>query len=393
VRQCTAFDLCIPKVDVAATDDEDTARWKGHPDRLVDLEQFALDAIRPPLDEVAVPVGARTHRFAADEVAAWLDVAKAGIVPVNQRRQRVRVLAERELRRRSGGDEAWRQAAPLKAALSKAWPTQQPAKLVDRLLLAAGHGPGGRRRSWTSADQYLIDEANTLLNGTPFVYGHVVVDEAQDHSAVALRVIGRRTPAGSCTLVGDVAQSTTPAGQESWEDVFEHLGSSGVIADLTIGYRVPEPILSVANRLLPMTGVDATESRSVRRDGDPPGTRLVDGSALLTEVAEAVAEVKHRHRLTGVVAPSELHADLGVALATAGFVMVDHVHELARNEVPVFSAETVKGLEFDGVVVVEPHVILGDSKRGARLMYVAMTRAVQELMFVSTEPLPDVLTS
>ena len=86
-------------------------------------------------------------------------------------------------------------------------------RLVDRML----PGPSGKRRVWTAADQFLVDEANTLLNGTPFTYGHVVVDEAQDHSAVALRVIGRRSPSGSMTLVGDVAQSTTPAGQESWQ--------------------------------------------------------------------------------------------------------------------------------------------------------------------------------
>ena len=87
---------------------------------------------------------------------------------------------------------------------------------------------------------------------------------------MALRVIGRRSPAGSITMVGDVAQSTTPAGQERWADVFAHLGATGSVADLTIGYRVPEPILDVANRLLPLTGVDAVASRSVRAEGEPP---------------------------------------------------------------------------------------------------------------------------
>ena len=113
----------------------------------------------------------------------------------------------------------WSEAGPLRKALDAAWPTQQPIRLVDRLL----PGPRGRRRAWTAADQLLVDEANSILNGPPATYGHVVVDEAQDHSAVALRVIGRRSPAASMTLVGDVAQSTTPAGQERWIDVFGHL--------------------------------------------------------------------------------------------------------------------------------------------------------------------------
>jgi DNA helicase IV len=247
---------------------------------------------------------------------------------------------------------------------------------------------------WTAADQYLIDEANTLLNGTPFTYAHVVVDEAQDHSAVALRVIGRRSPAGSLTLVGDVAQSTTPAGQERWIDVFAHLGAKGVegvVADLTIGYRVPEPILEVANRLLPLTGVDATASRSVRGEGDPPTWHRFEPTALFEGTAELVAQVKHRHKLTGVVAPLALHESISQALGQAGLVAVDHVHELGHDDVPLFGPEAVKGLEFDGVVVVNPHDILGDTNRGARLLYVAMTRAVQELAFATTAARPAVI--
>jgi superfamily I DNA/RNA helicase len=103
--------------------------------------------------------------------------------------------------------------------------------------------------------------------------------------------------------------------------------------------------------------------------------------------------VKHRHRLTGVVAPVRRHAELASALAAAGLVAVDHVHQLGHDDVPLFGPEQVKGLEFDGVVVVNPHEILGaDGARGARLLYVAMTRAVQELAFVSDASPPDVVS-
>jgi DNA helicase IV len=387
VRQCTALDLCVPKVPITAVDDPATARWKGAADRLDELAAAARAAITPPDGDVAVPIGARTVVFTRDEVAGWLDAAVDGTTPMNQRRERLRVLAQRELQRRTGSDDAWRQAAPLKAVLSKAWPTQRAVRLVDRYL----PGPRGRRRAWTAADQFLVDEATTLLDGTPFTYGHVVVDEAQDHSAVALRVIGRRTRAGSCTLVGDVAQSTAPAGQERWDEVFAHLGAAGSIAELTIGYRVPAPILDVANRLLPRTGVDATASRSVRHEGDPPSWRRVTPHELAPAAAAMVAEVKHRHRLTGVVAPVERHAELAAALESIGLTAVDHVHQLTGTEVPMFGPEEVKGLEFDGVVVVEPSRILGDSARGARLLYVAMTRAVQELAFVTDVAAPPVL--
>ncbi len=387
VRQCTAQELCIPRVEITGTDDPDDARWKGSAERLAELETAALDAIQPSPDDIRVPIGARTHTFAATEFARWVTTAKGGKVPINERRERLRVLAHQELRRRCGGDDRWSEAGPLKSAINKAWPTQKPVILVDRFLV----GPRGKKRTWTLADQFLVDEANTLLNGTPFTYAHVVVDEAQDHSAVALRVIGRRTPTGSCTLVGDVAQSTTPAGQERWADVFAHLGFEGTIADLTIGYRVPEPILDVANRLLPLTGVDATASRSVRSTGEPPSWHEVTDRPLADEVASVVAAVKHRHKLTGVVAPPVHHAAIASALADIGLVTADHVHGLGRDEVPVFGPEAVKGLEFDGAVVVNPHEILDGSPRGARLLYVAMTRAVQELAFVTEGERPPVI--
>ena len=398
VRQCTALDLCVPKVDITGTDDPETARWKGAVARASELEERALAAVVAPDDDVVVPIGARRHVFAAALIAGWIKTAKDGVVPINQRRERLRVLAQQELRRRCNGDDRWNEAGPLKTVLNKCWPTQKPIAIVDRYL----PGPRGKRRAWTVGDQFLVDEANTLLNGTPFTYAHVVVDEAQDHSAVALRVIGRRSPTGSLTLVGDVAQSTTPAGQERWSDVFAHLGGGragagldGAIADLTIGYRVPEPILTVANRLLPLTGVDARASRSVRAEGEAPAWHRVEAGALAPEVARVVGNVKHRHRLTGVVAPVELHRAIAGALTGAGLVAVDHVHELGHDDVPMFTAEAVKGLEFDGVVVVNPRDILDadgeNPARGARLLYVAMTRAVQELAFVTTAPPPAVV--
>jgi DNA helicase IV len=215
------------------------------------------------------------------------------------------------------------------------------------------------------------------------------------------------------TLVGDVAQSTTPAGQQRWSSVFGHLSgsqgddsSAGSIADLTIGYRVPEPILAIANRLLPHTGVDATESRSVRRSGEPPTWhRLVPGDpgegdqGLAERVAEVAAATRRRRRISGIVAPIRLHVEIARALDDHGMRAVDHVHELAADEVPVFDAEGVKGLEFDGVIVVNPHEVLGEgtdepiTERGARLLYVAMTRAVQELHVVTDADPPAVIAS
>jgi DNA helicase IV len=131
----------------------------------------------------------------------------------------------------------------------------------------------------------------------------------------------------------------------------------------------------------------------VRGDGGPPVWHTVSPDALATSIATVVAAVKHRHRLTGIVAQPGDHAAITTALAAAGLVAVDHVHQLGHDDVPLFGPEEVKGLEFDGVVVVNPHDILGDDPRGARLLYVAMTRAVQELAFVTTAPAPTVLSA
>ena len=131
----------------------------------------------------------------------------------------------------------------------------------------------------------------------------------------------------------------------------------------------------------------------MRVDGDAPSWRRASTDDLPSAVAATVRDVKHRHRLTGLVAPAELHDAIGVALGEVGLVAVDHVHELGHDDVPIFTAEAVKGLEFDGVVVAEPHTILDatPATRGARLLYVAMTRAVQELAFVTSGDKPAVI--
>ena len=191
---------------------------------------------------------------------------------------------------------------------------QQPIRLVDKLL----PGPSGKRRRWTVADQFLVDEANSLLNGTPFTFGHVVVDEAQDHSAVSLRVIGRRSPQGSMTILGDLAQSTTPAGQQDWDEALGHIRASAAeVADLTIGYRVPGPILDVANRLLPLTDVSSEPAAASRSRASRRSSRSCRRPTCSTPSPTEVAAVRHRHHNTGVVAPAALHEAIGAALGRA----------------------------------------------------------------------------
>ncbi|MEZ5274182.1 MAG: ATP-binding domain-containing protein [Ilumatobacteraceae bacterium] len=402
VQQRTALDLCVPKVEITGVDGDDLRRAKGSPEMLAALEAAATRHVTVPMEDLRVPVGARTITVTPDEFAQWLYDALDARGPVNKRRDSVKGMVQRDMLRKYGREDVWEKAPALRAAITKAWPTAQPIRLVDQLLVEHFGSAGGRgkRRAWTVADQFLVDEANSLLNGTPFTFGHVVVDESQDHSAVALRCIGRRSPAGSMTVLGDLAQSTTPAGQQDWAEAMRWLAPGGgdtQVAHLTIGYRVPGPILDMANRLLPFTAVAAEASTSVRLLGEPPSFRHAPGGAadLAAVVAAEVQAVRHRHHNTGLVAPVARHEELAAGLAAIGLTAVDRVHNLAHDDVPLFHPEAVKGLEFDGVVVVNPHeVFTGPADaRGARLLYVAMTRAVQTLHFVSTAPLPPELTS
>jgi DNA helicase IV len=409
VQQRTVGELAVPRVDVDAEDSVEAARVKGRAVMATVIERAALAHLAVPADAVREPLGATSVVVEPAELQAWIDTALAGNQPLNRRRQAVRAVAEQALLRRTGRDGIWSLVPNVRAALARAWPVVRPRPLVERLLsrpdvlAAATDGlltpeeqelvltRRGRTKRWTAADQVLLDTAGSFLDGPLATFGHVVVDEAQDLSALALAAIARRCPSGSLTILGDLAQSTGAAGQSSWDDVVHHLGAEPwtAIEHLTIGYRVPAPILDVANRLLPATGVDVPASRSVRQEGHAPLVRRFDDVAAGT--AAEVAALRRHHALTGVIAPDRWRAPIAAALADVGLSAVGHVQGLAADEVPVLSYDIVKGLELDGVVVVSPGEVLDGSERGARLVYVALTRAVQELTIVTADELPGLL--
>jgi DNA helicase IV len=210
----------------------------------------------------------------------------------------------------------------------------------------------------------------------------VVVDEAQDLSAMGFRALARRSPARSMTVLGDLAQATAPAAQSSWDDVVGHLDTPATArrADLDLGYRVPAAIVDVANRLLAEAAPGVTPCRSVRLDGRPPRFVAVEATlgteGVQDRIAAAVAELGGRYASVAVIAPPGLSP--------------------AAHRLPgatVLAPPDAKGLEFDAVVVVEPAAIAGGTAQGLRLLYVALTRAVQELIVVHAGPLPRALSS
>ena len=292
--------------------------------------------------------------------------------------------------------------------LAQAWPTLTPqAFLVDLLsspvqLTAAAAGlltddemallaiPADVRVGawqWSAHDVALLDAADVLLNGAPATFEHIVVDEAQDLSPMQLESIRRRSRSGSMTLLGDLAQGTSPWARASWEEVALHLKRDRVpteIVELSTSYRLPAEVHEVAMRLLPSIAPHLEAPVAVRETGY--GVEVTEAA----DLAEATIEAVHRLLdvgMVGIVVPARHRARVAAALERADLAWTP---ELRGGSAPIvlLSAEAAKGLEFDGVVVVEPALIMTESERGLRTLFIAMTRCTQRLALVHSDPLP-----
>jgi DNA helicase IV len=202
------------------------------------------------------------------------------------------------------------------------------------------------------------------------------------------------------TVLGDLAQATEPGAQRSWAEAITHLGSpaGARIEELELGYRVPAPVLDMANRLLPEVAPDVRPSRSVREEGRPPEFLEVPPDRLGEAVAEVVAGQRGRWATVGVIAPDPHLAAVRKALEETGTEFGEGLRTGPSMAVSLLAPPQAKGLEFDAVVVVAPAAFLaaGDDRDAAgRLLYVALTRAVQELTVVSPDdrPAPAVLAA
>jgi DNA helicase IV len=240
-------------------------------------------------------------------------------------------------------------------------------------------------------------------------FGHIVVDEAQDLSPMQLRMLARRSISGSMTVVGDIAQATGPWTPGSWGEVTEHLAPRRPVrlVELTVSYRTPAEAVAVSARVLKVAAPDLTPPRAVRRSGNPPHIEAVPSASLGARVAAVTAAQLDRlgNGRVAVLAPGALLADLGAALSERGLHWTDPRDpsgEGLASPLVLLPADQANGLEFDGVVVVEPALIAAEpsrgerppvpSTRGLRTLYVALTRLTQELAVVHAMPLPVELT-
>jgi DNA helicase IV len=411
----------VPQWPVAAEDPPAVAALKGDGRMAAVLARAA----RLPLETTAESAVAATRwgavRLGAEDLTRWREEAWGSGGPVSQRRTRFRravvraVTADLGERRAAGVLDPDEVGADLgrdrrfQTALGRLWPAQSATALVRSML---GRSAGaraafgehldveelrllGRRRSgsgrgWSAADLALLDEADHLLGGAPRRYGHVVVDEAQDLSPMALRMVARRCLDGrSMTVLGDLAQATAPGAPGNWDHALSALGApvGARVEELATGYRVPAQIMEQANALLAATAPGLRPTTSVRRTDDPPVYEEVGPGDVAEHSARAAAVLLRRHPSSVVVAAGELLGRVADALDVLGTPAGHPGHAVRAGQVSLLRPEEVKGLEFDAVVIAEPGAILAGAG-GAGLLYIALTRAVQHLSVVHSGPLP-----
>ncbi|MFC7642560.1 hypothetical protein ACFQX6_17685 [Streptosporangium lutulentum] len=206
---------------------------------------------------------------------------------------------------------------------------------------------------WSAADAVLVDEVAGLLE-RPRGYGHVIVDEAQDLSAMQCRAIARRSEHGSITVLGDLAQGTTPWAARGWREQLGHLGRPRAeLIALTLGFRVPAAVVAMANRLLETLAADVPETRSFRADGR---LRIREAPDLARATVAAVREALDHEGSIAVMAADATLERLTTALRAQGVAVAtldDPASDAPAARVTAVPAAMAKGLEYDHVVVAE----------------------------------------
>lgn len=439
--QATIEELVGAHAPVRATEPADVATLKGDGRMAAVLRRAVWSHVGTPQDTMILPRGSFRWRVPAYEAREAVEQIRARDVRyalgAAQLRHALahRVLIQIEETGDALDDKAWDVLArtkPVRDYAAAVWPAVEPRKLLfrlfsdptflaecadgilsdaDRLLLAwdrPPRTPGSAR--WTTADLVLLDEIADLLDRTESV-AHIVVDEAQDLSAMMLRALGRRAATGSLTVLGDLAQATTPWASSDWADVLDHLAKpDGHVEQLTAGFRVPADVIDLAARLLPSIAPGLEPPTAVRRargrlrlTAAPLDDVLVDVPGLEGSVGLIVPDAAVPHvratltaaGLTFAVVGEQDDNLSGPADEADGDTGVDaddgSEFDVHLDLVP---ASLAKGLEFDHVVLHDPAAIVAAEPyhaTGLRRLYVCLTRAVTSLVVRHDDDLPPEL--
>jgi DNA helicase IV len=427
----------VPDVRIQGYDRGLTARVKGDPRMTKFLARAVTDRERPLRTDLHVGYGLQRLTLSRERSARIVADARRRYRRHNAGRRHVEGEVFSELALSGRGElsasevrERLRRDPSVREALEWMWPVLTPAQLLHDLFGAAGllrHAGRNlmsddewrsllRPRAehvgdvlWTSDDAPLLDEARAILGPKPRrrrpgetaddeeirTYGHIVVDEAQDLSPMQLRMLERRSLNGSMTIVGDIAQATGQWAHASWDEILERLPARRPPrrAELTLGYRLPAPIMDVAARVLRHAAPDISPPRSVREDGTAPLVVVAEAGGLPDRVVAATLAERHAvdPGQVAVVCPASLVEPLCQAFAAAEVPFGRATRSGLDQQITVVEVGLVKGLEVDAAVVVEPSLIVDEEAQGERALYVALTRATKRLAIVHERPLPDCL--
>jgi DNA helicase IV len=420
--QLTVDQLLSLRFRIRAEDSDATAAVKGDARMPTVIERAARQMVKLPIEGLTLSHRARRITLAHDELDSLVRGVRRRGLPIATQRQRFRDALVRaaylqytrgellgtdeaewgseflaEPANRKMVDACWKPVNA--AALVRSLLTQKSvlARAADGVLDDDEQARLLRARTdaerWTAHDLPLLDEAEALVKGAPRRFAHIVVDEAQDLSPMQLRMLARRARHHSMTVLGDLAQATGPASPHSWEESLVHLGrpSNAERAELTIGYRLPGAILDLANRLLPYVAADVAASRSVRATGDPPDVRCFEAHELVDAVAEHACALAKELATVAVIADVTRVTEMRAALEARGAALAEPGEVSPEQPLVVVPAALAKGLEFDAVVVLEPAEIAAREPHGLRMLFVALTRAVQHLAIAHSRPLPPMM--
>lgn len=418
----TSVTELIATVPIRGVDSERTARIKGDARMAEVLSRALWERISEPAEPIMLARGSRRWRVSADRLAGLVAELRERGVRHGTGREMLShriahvILTQMEAAGETCDDrthEAVRRTSQVKTAVNAIWPKADPVRVVFDLLSdpeaiarsADGvlsdaeqraicwakppRSPGSAR--WSAADAVLIDEVTDMIERTPSL-AHIVVDEAQDLSAMACRAIGRRATTGSVTVLGDIAQGTTAWAARSWEQMLTDLGKpEAALEVLNTGYRVPRQILDFASRLLSRIAPDLEPARSVRQDPGALSVNAVSAGDLDRALSGiCTAALAQPGSIAVITADSDV-ARAGAALSAAGLRHAVLDGEAESAQLTVVPVGLAKGLEFDHVIVVEPATIAGAEARGLQRLYVALTRAVSRLTVLHARPLPEPL--
>ncbi len=418
----------VSKATGAPVRGEDTvpaALIKGDPRMAEVIRRAIWRQLRVPSETLVVPRGSYQWRVAAYLVEEMITELRARGVRYESGRAMLpqRLAHQVLLKMEASGDSpddrvqnAVARSKPVKTYAEACWPSVDAAKLILRLLtdaefladaadgvltpaeqntiLMAKPARSVGTARWSLADVILIDEASDVLFRTPSL-GHVILDEAQDLSPMQLRAVGRRASTGSVTVLGDLAQATTPWATRSWRESLAHLGQpDAVVEELVAGFRVPGAVIDFAARLLPRIAPALTPPHSVRRHRGELDLRPRDADSLAGAVSDAMAY----EGTIGVIVADAAVAGVRKQLERAGirYDLLGEDAQIFDARVDLVPATLAKGLEFDHVVLLEPAEIVAgepDETTGLRRLYVCLTRAVTSLVIVHGDPLPATLAA